>query len=255
KLVQPCSQRPAGATYACLQPGQNPYDLNGDGNFDTDADMLAWLGVPRTLSSMLPIRVDEDGDGDFLDHYLGKSTPDWAGSFGMSATLFRNFELSNVFEYKTGNYTITNLTFAFRNSNAVIGRNSRRAATVEATITNPASTPQQRVDAAKEWLRLRALTPYDGLNQSENGKFLRWRELSLTYNAPTGWASQKLGLRHLSVTAAVRNLALWTPYGGIDPELNEFGRGAGGSTATPGTLDLNGIDNNFGEAIDAFGLA
>src|SRR5438093_2910889 len=31
-------------------------------------------------------------------------------------------------------------------------------------------------------------------------------------------------LRHLSVTAAVRNLALWTPYGGIDPELNEFGR-------------------------------
>src|SRR5439155_16569045 len=94
KLVQPCSQRPAGATYACLAPGQNPYDLNGDGNFDTDADMLAWLAVLRTLSSMLPIRVDENSNGDFLDHYLGKSTPDWAGSFGMSATLFRNFELS-----------------------------------------------------------------------------------------------------------------------------------------------------------------
>jgi len=248
KLVQPCSQRPAGATYACLAPGQNPYDLNGDGNFDTDADMLAWLAVPRTLSSMLPIRVDENGNGDFLDHYLGKSTPDWAGSFGMSATLFRNFELSNVFEYKTGNYTITNLTFAFRNSNAVIGRNSRRAATVEATITNPASTAQQRVDAAKEWLKLRALTPYDGLNQNENGKFLRWRELSLTYHVPGAVASRRLGLRHISFTVSVRNLALWTGYTGIDPELNEYGRGGAGS-------DLGGIDNNFGEGIDAFGLA
>src|SRR5205814_6655989 len=142
KLVQPCSQRPAGATYACLQPGQNPYDLNGDGNFDTDADMLAALAtVPLNgLSSVSPIRVDEDGDGDFLDHYLGKSTPDWAGSFGLSATMIKNFELSSVFEYKGGNYTITDLTFAFRNANAVIGRNSERAARVEATMMNTAST-------------------------------------------------------------------------------------------------------------------
>src|SRR6266568_4199960 len=173
KLVGPCSQRPAGATYACLQPGQNPYDLNGDGQFDTDADLLAALGTPRSLGSLLPIRVDENGNGDFLDHYLGKSTPDWAGSFGLSATLFKNFELSSLFEYKVGNYTITNLTFAFRNSNATIGRNSEQGARVEATMLNPASTAQQRVDAAKEWLKLRALTPYDGVNQNENGKFVR----------------------------------------------------------------------------------
>jgi TonB-dependent starch-binding outer membrane protein SusC len=248
KLVGPCSQRPAGATYACLQAGQYPYDLNGDGNFDTDADLLAALASPRSLSSLLPIRVDEDGDGDFLDHYLGKSTPDWAGSLGFSATLFKNFELSSLFEYKVGNYTITNLTFAFRNSNAVIGRNSAAAAKVESTMLNPASTAQQRVDAAKEWLKLRALTPYDGLNQSENGKFVRWRELGLTYNVPTAWASKRLGLRYVSLKASVRNLMLWTPYSGIDPELNEYGRGAASS-------DLNGIEANFGEGIDAFGLA
>ncbi len=251
KLVQPCSQRPAGATYACLQAGQNPYDLNGDGNFDTDADLLSILGSPRSLPN--PIRVDEDGDGDFLDHYQGKSTPDWAGSFGMTATLLKNFELSSLFEYKFGNYTITNLTFAFRNANPVIGRNSRKAAEVEETMFNPASTAQDRLQAVKEWTTLKALTPYDGLNQNENGKFLRWRELGLTYNVPTEWASRKLGLRYVSLKASVRNLALWTPYTGIDPELNEFGRG-GGNSATSG-LDLNGIDNNFGEGIDAFGLA
>jgi len=248
KLVAPCSQRPAGATYACLQPGQNPYDLNGDGQFDTDADMLAALAGPRSLTTLLPIRVDEDGDGDFLDHYLGKSTPDWAGAFGLSATLFKNFELSSLFEYKAGNYTITDLTFAFRNSNASIGRNSDRASHVEATMLNPASTAQQRVDAAKEWLKLRALTPYDGVNQNENGRFVRWRELGISYNVPTAWASKRLGLRYVTLKAAVRNLMLWTPYTGIDPELNEYGRGAASS-------DLNGIDQNFGDGIDAFGLA
>ncbi|HEX9250128.1 MAG TPA: TonB-dependent receptor, partial [Gemmatimonadaceae bacterium] len=248
KLVGPCSARPAGATYACLQPGQYPYDLNNDKQFDTDADLLAALGAPLSLASLLPIMVDEDGDGDNLDHYLGKSTPDWAGSFGLTATVVRNFEISSVFEYKVGNYTITNLTFAFRNSNATIGRNSQRAADVESTMLNPASTAQQRVDAAKEWLKLRALTPYDGLNQSENGKFVRWRELGIIYNLPSEWASRHFGLRYVSLKASVRNLALWTPYSGIDPELNEYGRGAGSS-------DLNGIEANFGDGIDAFGLA
>ena len=92
------------------------------------------------------------------------------------------------------------------------------------------------------------MTPYDGLNQNENGRFVRWRELGLTYNVPTAWASRRLGLRYVSLKASVRNLMLWTPYTGIDPELNEYGRGAASS-------DLNGIESNFGEGIDAFGLA
>ncbi len=253
KLVQPCSQRPAGATYACLQPGQTPYDLNGDGSFDTDADLLSYFAVPHSLSSISTAstlkRVDEDGDGDPLDHYLGKSTPDWAGSFGMTATLFKNFELASLFEYKFGNYTITNLTYAFRNAHGVIGRNSQRSSEVEATVLDPASTPQERVAAAKEWLGLVALSPFDGLNQNENGKFLRFRELSLAYNLPSS-ASSKLGLRYVTLKASVRNLALWTGYKGIDPELNVYGRG----TADAG-LDLSGVDPNFGEGIDAFGLA
>lgn len=248
KLVQPCTQRPAGATYACLAAGQNPYDVNGDGVFDTDADLLAYLAVPRTLNNLAPVRVDEDGDGDYLDHYLGKSYPDWQGSFGANATFLRNFELGALLEYKFGHYTITNLTDAFRNSNAGIGRNTRATAEVEATVMNPASTAQQRLDAAKRWLKLRALTPYDGLNQNENGAFLRWRELSLTYNLPGRWSEQHLGLRSVSIRASVRNLALWTGYTGIDPELNVFGRGAA-------SADLNGIDQNFGDAIDAFGFA
>ena len=153
-----------------------------------------------------------------------------------------------LFEYKVGNYTVTNLTDGFRQANAGIGRNIQSAAEVEATVLNPASTPEQRLDAAKQWLKLRALTPYDGLNQNENGAFLRWRELSLAYNLPVRWTQQRFGLRDVSVRASVRTVALWTKYQGIDPELNVFGRGAANA-------DLTGIDQNFGDAIDAFGFA
>jgi hypothetical protein len=252
KLPGLCSARPAGATYLCLNPGELPFDLTGpagvpDGKPDTEQELLAFLAVPRNPSVLNPLMVDE-GSG-VLGNYLGKSTPDWQGAFGMSATVRGNWEIGALFEYKFGNYTITNLTDAFRKANPVIGRNLRRAAEAEATLLNPASTPQQRLDAAKQWAYdLKALSPYDGLNQNENGAFVRFREVNVTYNLPTDWTQRKLGLRYVSLTLSGRNVALWTPYSGIDPELNEYGRG--GANA-----DLGGIDQNFGQAIDAFGFA
>jgi TonB-linked SusC/RagA family outer membrane protein len=254
QLPGPCSKRPTGATYLCLNPGENPYDLTGpagvpDGLPDTDAQMLAYFGSPRNPDLLNPLRVDEDGDGNFLDHYAGKGTPDWQGSFGANATVLQNVELGALFEFKFGNYLITNLTDAFRKASPTIGRNLRKAAEVEVTLMNPASTPQERLDAARTWAdELKALSPYDGLNQNESGAFLRFREVSVTYNVPQAWAQRRFGVRYVSITAAARNLALWTPYTGIDPELNQFGRG--GASA-----DLGGIDQNFGQGIDAFGYA
>src|SRR5439155_23332862 len=133
-----------------------------DGIPNTEQELLAYFsrGWTYTLGKLNPLRVDEDGNGDFLDHYLGKSTPDWTGSFGMTATILKNFELSSLFEYKTGNYTITNLTYAFLNAHPVIGRNSQRTADVEATILNWTTPAAAKVAAAKEWLSLNALSQY-----------------------------------------------------------------------------------------------
>lgn len=253
-LPGPC---PAPSGQLCLNPGEMPFDVIGKGAPNTEAELLAYLANPPIkqdskgnivsygFSMFNPLRADNS-----LMHYLGKSTPDWQGTFGSSATVFRNFELNAVFEYKFGNYTITNLTDAFRKSNPVIGRNLPQVAQDEATLMNPASTPEQRLAAIKRWAYVyKALSPYDGLNQNENGKFLRFRELSLTYNVPSEWVSRALGARYLTLTAAARNLALWTPYSGVDPEINEYGRGGAG------VGDLGGIDQNFGLGIDAFGFA
>ncbi|MGQ0766602.1 MAG: SusC/RagA family TonB-linked outer membrane protein [Gemmatimonadota bacterium] len=241
KLVQDCSLRPSGATYTCLQPGQLPYDLNGNGVPDTEAEMRAYLAVPRNATALNPMRVDEDGDGDFLDHYDGKPYPDWQGAFGGNLSLRRNWRLSTLFEYRGGNYTVTNLTDAFRHANPLIGRNTLPAARVEQALENPASTVDQRLQAAKDWLELKALSPYDGLNQGEDGSFVRLRELSLTYTAPASLAA-RVGAKDLAMTLSGRNLFLWTKYPGTDPEVNAIGRTEGG-----------GRDATFLDAVDAFG--
>ncbi|CAN5870513.1 SusC/RagA family TonB-linked outer membrane protein [soil metagenome] len=227
----------------CLQPGQFPFDVNKDGKPDTQAELLAYLAGPRSLANVDPLAADDNNNGDKLDHYDGKPFPDFEGSFGGTMTLHRNWKIGTNFEYRAGNYTISNLTDAFRTANPSNGGNTELRARTEATILNPASTPQERLDAALVYAyKLKALSPYDGLNQQFAGDFLRWRELSLTYLLPARIAAP-FGASDMAVTFAARNFALWTKYPGVDPEVNIFGRSSGGGT-----------NANFGEGIDAFGF-
>ena len=251
-----------GAQLLNVPAGSLPVDLNGDGSPDTEAELLAILGaltpgdasLPNTTSKVLlqPNDSPPTGLSGNLTHVLGKPTPDWAGSIGGSVKFLRNFTVTTLFEYKTGNYYVNNLTGAFRQANPVIGRNTPRAAQVELDyITggvdasgNPQNSGEVRLDALRRWLNDElALSPFSGLNTIKEADFLRWRELSLTYSVPRSYA-QRLRLRNLSFTVAGRNLALWTKYDGVDPELNAVGRGAGSS-----------LSQNFLDGVEAFGFA
>jgi hypothetical protein len=57
----------------------------------------------------------------------------------------------------------------------------------------------------------------------EDASFVKLREVSLTYSAPTEWA-RRLGASTLAFTVTGRNLATWTNYTGVDPELNNSGQ-------------------------------
>jgi TonB-linked SusC/RagA family outer membrane protein len=248
QLPRPCAggTRQAGGPL-CLQAGELPFDTNRDGLPDTEEQLRGFLALPRAVGAIAPLRADDDQDGDFLDHYLGKPIPDFSGSFGGTITFLTNWRLQNLFEYKAGRYTITDLTGAFRRASPANGGNTRQRAETESTLLDPSSTPEERLAAAQTYAyELVALSPYDGLNQNFSGDFLRWRELSLTYTTPAGFAN-RLGANDVALTFGVRNLALWTKYPGVDPEVNVFGRS--GANAAGG-----GTDNNFGEAIDAFGF-
>jgi TonB-linked SusC/RagA family outer membrane protein len=53
----------------------------------------------------------------------------------------------------------------------------------------------------------------------EAADFIRFRELSLSFNAPDEWAGRVFRGRSLTTTLAARNLGiLWTKFSGVDPE-------------------------------------
>ena len=256
-----------GAALIDVEDGFLPVDFNGDGSPDSEAELVSILGaltpddatLPRTTN--LVLLRDDDGDRDLLDHYKGKPTPDWQGAFGGSVKFLRNFTLSTLFEYKAGNYYINNLTDGFRNQHPAIGLNTPDGARVERDFLTGGvdangtaqNSGEVRVAALKEWVNdLLALAPFSGLNHIESADFLRWRELSLTYSVPQSIV-QRLNVRNLSFTVGGRNLAIWTKYSGVDPELNTFARGGGGSGQSTTTEEIR--DNNFRTGIEAFGFA
>lgn len=59
--------------------------------------------------------------------------------------------------------------------------------------------------------------------EPEDAGFVKLREVSLTMTAPAPWAA-RIGASALRLTLAGRNLATWTPYRGLDPEVNAMGQ-------------------------------
>jgi len=244
-----------------LEVGANslPVDIaNGDGQPDTRDQLISYFNgktpdnvgsVPTSIGTGSVLLRDEDGDGDYLDHYLGKATPDWTGSFGGSLT-YKNFTLSTTFEYKAGNFVINNLTDAFRQANGAIGRNLPTSArTVRDYATggvdagfNPQNDANVRVNALDDWLNnTLALAPFSGLNTLEKADYISWNELSLNYKF-TGSILDTFNFDRASLGVSGRNIALFTDYTGVDPRINFVGRGSGSN-----------LDQNFGQGIAAFG--
>ncbi len=249
-----------GAAFVDYDPATElPIDIvDGDGRPDSRQALITYLAgltseggasLPRTLGTGGVLIRDDDGDGDFLDTYLGKSTPDWTGAFG-GTLKWKRFSINTTFEYRGGDYVINNLTDAFRQSNGSIGLNLPRSARVNRDYQtggvdasfNPQNSGEVRLDALTEWLEeTLALAPFSGLNTFERGDFVRWRELSINYSLPRSILG-KLGFRSATIGISGRNIALFTKYSGVDPEIQYVGRGSG-----------NVNDQNFGQGIAAFG--
>jgi hypothetical protein len=248
-----------GAALVEVGANQLPVDIaNSDGLPDTRDQLISYFNgktpdnigsVPTSIGTGSVLLRDEDGDGDLLDHYLGKSTPDWTGSFGGSLT-YKNFTLSTTFEYKAGNFVINNLTDAFRQANGAIGRNLPTSARTVRDYTtggvdasfNPQNDASVRVDALDDWLNnTLALAPFSGLNTLQKADFISWNELSLNYKF-TGSILDTFNFSRANIGVSGRNIAMFTGYQGVDPRINFIGRGSGST-----------LDQNFGQGIAAFG--
>ncbi len=230
--------------------------MGGECVAPTRAQALEYFSQPRNPNSFKPLAI---GNSDFgtpngglasnncgsglLDSYLGKPTPDYAGSFGFNLSFLGNFELSSMMEYKLG-HQVQDLSGMFRRANNFIGRNTPRSAELYAIMLNPASSAEQRLDAAIAWAQeIEGLSPMSGMNGVYDASWIQWRELSLTYRLPSdmveGW-----GLSTATLNLGARNLRLFMlgDYPGMDPEGNVLGRCNSG-------LNCNFLDSTEGWGI------
>ncbi|HXF94652.1 MAG TPA: SusC/RagA family TonB-linked outer membrane protein [Gemmatimonadales bacterium] len=170
-----------------------------------------------------PLRSWSDADGDGIielseivvgdtAEFLGSSIPRTELSLNGGVSLFNNrLRLGGQLDYR-GDFKQFNLTDYFRCTSSAA--NNCRA------INDPSAPlwDQARAVAARSIPTGRTQGPY-----IEDATFLKLRELSLTYNAPDTWA-RALRAQRMSFTVTGRNLATFTDYTGVDPEINQIGQ-------------------------------
>jgi TonB-linked SusC/RagA family outer membrane protein len=150
---------------------------------------------------------------------VGNAQPTFEASWNNSFTLFKNLRVSALVDTKRG-FMIYNLTDYFRETQLV--RSSRRL-------------DPNALSAYEKLRRYGDQTPGRPAFVQENGKpttvdeardaflqkgdFVRFRELSFTYDLPRRLLGRIPGAKAASLGLAFQNLALWTDYEGPDPEV------------------------------------
>ena len=136
--------------------------------------------------------------------FLGNPFPTRGLSLGADVSIMRHWHVSGLLDGRAGN-KLFNSTEQFRCGFANCqGRNDPKASLADqaAAVANNLGTQAGFI---------------------QDGSFVKLREVSLTYDAPDMWARQR-GAKTLQITVSGRNLATWTKYRGLDPELNEAGQ-------------------------------
>jgi hypothetical protein len=178
---------------------------------------------PATNPS-LPPDQQRDANGHPLDGYrdyvvpeydrvvIGNPHPKFTYGFGTSLTLW-DFLVSATFTGSYGNDII--------NTNALIDYDITRTGNVRREAVFDAWTPE---NPGAKYPAFGAVNPNEKKlftdRLIEDGSFLRFSNLTLSYSVPT----KKIKfLQALSFNVAVNNVWVWTKYTGWDPEVSSYG--------------------------------
>lgn len=119
--------------------------------------------------------------------------------------LNRRIRISSLIDHKSG-YKVLNSEQQFL---------CQQSLSCKATSSHDA-TPYEQARAIAQ----RFKTPQTTAGYMEDVTFTRIRELSATYNVDSDWARRLLKAQSVGIVFAVRNLAVFTDWTGVDPEQN-----------------------------------
>jgi TonB-dependent starch-binding outer membrane protein SusC len=155
---------------------------------------------------------------------IGRGLPVHTGGFNNEFT-YKNFDLNIFFQWSYGNDIINGNRYIFEGN--LFGRGNLNQF---ASFENRWTPDNQSSTLFRAGFGGAGPTTPTGANSRviEDGSFLRLKTVSFGYNLPAKML-QRLKLKALRVYASGQNLATWTKYSGIDPEVSVFN-----SVLTPG---------------------
>jgi TonB-dependent starch-binding outer membrane protein SusC len=159
--------------------------------------------VGKSVTQLVGFRLLEDGTRSATLEELGNTAPDFRMGFANDIS-YKAFDVTAVVDWQKGGDVI-NLTQFLMDD----GR------------TSPDWGSEKWAQRYQGYLR-GAISPY-----IEDGSFVKLREVSVGVNVPTAQVnSLGLGARSVRLSVTGRNLAMWTNYSGLDPEVANFGAAA-----------------------------
>ncbi len=199
-------ETPGGQAYGAVQQHRPGFPLGG-----------YWVTPPQREADgsarLTPAGAAIFNPGDTARRYIGPSTPTREIGLSNTITLFKYFRVYTLLDFKGGHY-IFNLQ----------ERNRCQAANDNcARVNDPrARFPQTAADT----ILFKELAVYRSGSVSpewiQKADFVKLREVSLSVDAPRNWANV-FRAQSATFTFSGRNLAVWTDYEGVDPEVNSYG--------------------------------
>jgi hypothetical protein len=166
--------------------------------------------------------------------YLGRSEPLHEGAFSSTVTLFQNWRLYGLVDFKTG-FKKWDHVLRVRcslNNTCLESRQATAGGLVDPSIMT--SERFQNDAAYRSMLASYQEADRFGDTWINDASFWRLREVSLSYTVP-GATAQRFGASRATITVAGRNLHTWSDWTGLDPEA----RFLGGARGLFGGLEQN----------------
>jgi TonB-dependent SusC/RagA subfamily outer membrane receptor len=146
-----------------------------------------------------------------VDTIIGDATPDFEMQFANDFT-WKSFSVGVLVDWRKGG-AVSDMTNTLFDE----GRTSRD---YDQPSPDPAVGATLGAYRYNKWNGGQNATVY-----VQDGSFVKLREVTLSYTLPQGWISGVFGnsVRSARVSLSGRNLAIWSHYWGMDPEVNNFG--------------------------------
>ena len=187
-----------------------PFSLGGfDGVFQS---VQAGLPLGSYIGSPILGYADANHDGILspsevqlgtVPTFLGTPFPTEGATLSSTLRLRERILISALLDYRAGNSEV-NYTEQLR---CMVG-NCRARNDPSTPLSDQVAWAAQQAGSGAGWV--------------ERANFLKLREITVTFLAPPAWA-RHVGAEEMMLTLAGRNLATWTSYTGLDPEINVSG--------------------------------